>query len=214
MVCCRPADSLAAISTQAVGKLLPCATQHGARCGAQFEERGREPGRREPHVMEKYALRKRSLPLRISVAAVRMGVAVAVGSAPERDPSLSALYSCMSSYFLPSPRLPRGLLSPTSSYSTTPALHFMRPSEALCPCHPLAGVCFSRRVLVTPRPEAPAAAVRSPVGFVWRAMRVPCVSPVSVRPPCVFPSSTAPSLSVSCPVRTGPVSVRFERSPD
>ena len=57
-------------------------------------------------------------------------------------------------------------------------------------------------------------AVRSPVGFVWRAMRVPCVSPVSVRPPCVFPSSTAPSLSVSCPVRIGPVSVRFERSLD
>ena len=34
--CCRPADSLAAISTQAVDKLLACATQDGAGCGVQF----------------------------------------------------------------------------------------------------------------------------------------------------------------------------------
>ena len=33
-------------------------------------------------------------------------------------------------------------------------------------------------------------------------------------PLCVLPSSTAPSLSVSCPVRIGPVSVRSKCSLD
>ena len=79
-------DSLAATSREAVGKLLGVrhTTRHRLRRAA-CEERGREPGRWEPHVMEKYALRTPSPLLRISVGKMRWwGVAMAVGSAPER----------------------------------------------------------------------------------------------------------------------------------
>ena len=60
------------------------ATQHGAGCGVQIVEE-REPGPLEPGVMEQRALRTPSPLLHISVGNVRWwGVAMAVGSAPER----------------------------------------------------------------------------------------------------------------------------------
>ena len=78
--CCRPADSLAAISTQAVGKLLACATQHGASCGVQVVKGVGSRGSLEPGAMAQRALRTPS-PLLLRRERVRWGVAV--GSAPE-----------------------------------------------------------------------------------------------------------------------------------
>ena len=108
---CRPADSLAATTTDVVGKLLVPATQHGAGCSVQVVRSGRKPGSLEPDARVQDALRTPSPLLRISVARCGGGARLRLWAAhpreamEERVPSAArGLITAGSTYFYITPR--------------------------------------------------------------------------------------------------------------